>query len=399
MTEPSAESAEGEPRILHTDTAATDGLAKCARCGATDIGFDITSSQLRCRFCRYQWQTASVWEKFGIEGGLGQLSGMVVGSGAANIAADATEVVTFKCGACGAQVVVDTRDATQARCHWCRNYLSVNQQIDNGVIPDMLLPFALDRDTAVPKIANFVGKRRFFAHPRFRREFSAENVMGVYLPYMNVDLNAHATLRGRGEHQLRSYTIKRGKSRKRVYDASVYRITRDFDIHINDLTVESSQERMDLEGSHESNNIINAIMPFDMNHAVLYDANYLAGFSSERRDMNIAGLTPLVETQTKDVTRNLANETVKYYDRGVHWRSQDVDLQGQRWLSAYLPVWLYSYYERKSNGKSFLHYVAVNGRTGKTMGSVPVNQGRLVLVSAAVQVVCTALAIMFALVV
>jgi hypothetical protein len=42
----------------------------------------------------------------------------------------------------------------------------------------------------------------------------------------------------------------------------------------------------------------------------------------------------------------------------------------------YLPVWLYSYYHEKG-GNSMVHYIAVNGRTGEVMGSVPVSQARL----------------------
>ena len=79
------------------------------------------------------------------------------------------------------------------------------------------------------------------------------------------------------------------------------------------------------------------------------------------------------------------NDTLKFYDRGVRWDSEEVDVRGQRWVSAYLPVWLYSYQQKKSGGKTFLHYVAVNGRTGETMGSVPVHQGKLLLVSGIVQ--------------
>jgi hypothetical protein len=41
----------------------------------------------------------------------------------------------------------------------------------------------------------------------------------------------------------------------------------------------------------------------------------------------------------------------------------------------YLPVWLYSYYQENTR---MLHYIAVNARTGETMGSVPVSQWRLV---------------------
>lgn len=61
-------------------------------------------------------------------------------------------------------------------------------------------------------------------------------------------------------------------------------------------------------------------------------------------------------------------------------------MKGQRWVSAYLPVWLYSYYQEKKDGRSMVHYVAVNGRTGSVMGSVPINYPRLLLTSAAVEV-------------
>jgi hypothetical protein len=42
----------------------------------------------------------------------------------------------------------------------------------------------------------------------------------------------------------------------------------------------------------------------------------------------------------------------------------------------YLPVWLYSY---QQPGSGMLHYIAVNGRTGETMGSVPVQHWKLLL--------------------
>jgi hypothetical protein len=41
-------------------------------------------------------------------------------------------------------------------------------------------------------------------------------------------------------------------------------------------------------------------------------------------------------------------------------------------------VWLYSYHQPDSSG-GMLHYIAVNGRTGETMGSVPVQQWKLLL--------------------
>ena len=49
------------------------------------------------------------------------------------------------------------------------------------------------------------------------------------------------------------------------------------------------------------------------------------------------------------------------------------EIKGKRWKSAYLPVWLYCYEDSKHNEK---HYIAVNGRTKETMGSVPFSENK-----------------------
>ena len=76
---------------------------------------------------------------------------------------------------------------------------------------------------------------------------------------------------------------------------------------------------------------------------------------------------------------------MEFYDRGVRWDSENLEVKGQQWKSAYLPVWLYSYQQKKGN-KSLLHYVAVNARTKETMGSVPIHMPKLVLISALVEI-------------
>lgn len=386
------------PKVVQTDAEAKDGLAKCARCGATEIALNVATGKLRCSFCRFEWQSANALETLDLNGDISQLTGLVVGSGTADIVASVEEVLTFKCSACGAEVVIDTGHGTQARCHWCRNKLSMNQQVPNGAVPDMILPFSVTKEAAIEAIDGFVKKRTFFAHPRFKKEFSPENVMGVYMPYVVVDVNGHAAMRGQGERQTRSYTVKRGNNTERRYDADLYDVSRDFDIHINDLTFESSSDRLNQSTSQNTNNVINAIMPFDVENSVRYDSNYLSGFTSERRDSNLDQLTPIAHAQTQDIARHKANQTLTAYGRGVRWDHEQVDVIGQRWVSAYLPVWLYSYHEKKSGGRSFLHYVAVNGRTGETMGSVPLNQAKLLLVSAGVQAVGTVLFALFMLV-
>lgn len=365
------------PTIVKTDVGAKDGQNKCPKCGSTDISVNVNNGHLRCNFCRYEFEPEKV---AGLETDISQLKGEVIGSGATDIVADTNDVVTFKCSSCGAEVVIDTSEVTQARCHWCRNTLSVNQQIPNGSVPDVVLPFTVKKEDARAQIEKFVSKRKFYANPQFKKEFTTENIMGVYFPYMVVDTNAHSKMSGEGEHQVREYTVRKGDHSQTYYDADLYHVEREFDIAIEGLTIEASADKLNKKAVDKTTNVINSIMPFDIENAVKWNANYLKGYSSEKRDINIEQVKTLVEAQSKDIARFAANDTLKQYDRGVAWSSEELEIKGQQWKAAYLPVWLYSYQEVKGN-KKLLHYVAVNARTKETMGSVPIHMPKLLGVS------------------
>ena len=367
--------------IIKTDEAAKNGQNKCPKCGATDIILNENTGKLKCEFCRYEFEPKKLTE---MVDDISQLKGQVIGSGAQDIVADTNDVLTFKCSSCGAEVVIDTSAASQARCHWCRNILSVNQQIPNGSIPDVVLPFSVSRDTAKLEIEKFVRKRKFFAHPKFKQEFTTQNIMGVYFPYMVVDVNSHMKLSGQGEHQVRKYVRGSGENAKVYYDVDVYNIEREFDLAIKGLTVESNSKRLE-KNSNETNNVINAIMPFDIENCVRFNSNYLKGYTSERRDKNVEGLKDIVEKESKDVAVFACNDTLKEYDRGVAWSSKQFSIKGEQWKAAYLPVWLYSYQEVSKNKKT-LHYVAVNARTKETMGSVPIHMPKLIGISILVEI-------------
>lgn len=368
--------------VVKTDEGSNNGQNKCPKCGSTDISVNSINGHLRCNFCRYEFELEKIT---GMQEDISKLTGQVMTSGTQDIVADANDIVTLKCSSCGAEVVIDTASAVQARCHWCRNTLSINEQIPNGSIPDVVLPFAVSKEDAKSQIEKFVGKRKFFAHPKFTKEFTTENIMGVYFPYMVIDVNAHSTLIGQGEHKVRQYTRKEGDKNVTYYDAELYNVERDFDITIEGLTVESSIDKLDKQAKDKTTNVINAIMPFDIENCVKYNATYLKGYTSEKRDTNVEQLKPLAESQAKDIAKFAANDTLKDYDRGVAWSTEQMTIKGEQWKAAYFPVWLYSYQQEKGD-KKILHYVAVNARTKETMGSVPIHMPKLIGISAIVEI-------------
>jgi len=342
---------------------------KCPTCGDTLISLNTETGKLRCHSCRSELEHQK-FEKTVTD--ISQLEGIVIGQGATAIPADTEDVLTFKCGACAAEVIVDTSESLQARCHWCRSTLSVNHQIPNGAVPDKVLPFCTTKENAQGEIGKFVKKRQFFAHPTFRKEFCTENVFGVYLPYMVIDVNASAHFEGQGEIEISRYRV----DSTTYYEVDRYNVEREFDLIVGNLTIESNKDKL-AKDSERTNNIVNAIKPFDMDNCVKWDANFMKGFSSQKRNVNVSDLRDVSIVKTKDIARHQILTTINQYsERGVRWNSERLDIKGKQWKAAYLPIWLYSY-----RHKEVIHYVAANGRNLKTMGSIPINWLKLIFFS------------------
>lgn len=389
---PEALRPDADPAPVHTGNNRSDGLTKCPRCAATDVHPVIGTDQLQCAFCRYQWAAASFMESVGFDSPIHELQGTILTTGVSDIDAEVSSIVTIKCQGCGAEVVINTENQLQARCHWCRQVLSQQTQIANGAVPDALLPFHLSHAQAVEQVRKFAKRRRMFAHKKFKEEFTPENVVGVYMPYLLVDANAHADIAGHGEIKTRQYQRGSDNNKTTYYDADVYRVSRSFDFTVDDLTIESSSSRANQNTKHNTNNVINTILPFDTKNAIAYDARYIGAFTSEKRDLNVDAVMPVAHDQMLSIARQKATDSTRY-DRGIRWETEQLNVKGTRWVSVLLPVWLYSYYEKKSNGSEFLHYIAVNGRTGETMGSIPVSVPKLLLVAMTIGTVLEGIAV------
>jgi len=371
-----------------------DGLNHCPKCGSTEVRQRPGSDGLICLYCRHEWTATRVEEAFGLGDGIADLRGTQIASGARDIAADVASLRSYKCGGCGAEVVINTETAMTARCHWCRHVLGVNEQIDNGAVPDAVLPFHIRKDDAVARVRQFVNKRSLFALKAFKDEFTPENVVGVYLPYMVVDARGSADAAGFGEIETGRYTRGQDKNKQTYYDADVWRVQRHVDFTVDDLPLESSAQRGNLDTRTNTHNVINTILPFDTKNAVKWNASYLVGYTSEKRDRDVQHLMPRMHEQMLSIARARMQPSVRRYDRGVRWESERMDLKGTRWVAMYLPVWLYAYHQPGSRG-GLRHYIAVNGRTGEIMGSVPVQQWKLILAALTIGTVVEALALWF----
>lgn len=285
--------------------------------------------------------------------------------------------MTLKCSNCGTEVVVNSDVINYCRCHWCRNTLTINNKVEDGIVPSLVLPFVVTKEEARGEIEKFLQKRKFFVNPKFMEEFKSDNIMGVYLPYVLVDVNNHAYFVGQGEKLVNKYTVGEGSDAKTCYDAELYDVEREFDVVINNFNVNAKKNLV--------YNVVDSVMPFDIERSVLWNNNYLRGYSGEKMVLNYDDLKPILSFQNRNIVKGELNKTLEVYDRGVNLAKENIELKNENWKIIYLPVWIYSYQE-KIGEKKVLNYMVVNARTKKVAGSVPIYLPKLLIITGVIEV-------------
>ena len=353
-------------------TTKSKTVLRCPHCGGSDIAPDEKSGKLRCKSCKQTIDAKSANEKGGVE----TLTGKIIGEGSQKIIPGEDVVTTLKCSSCGAEVVINTEEALTAKCPWCRHILSVTDKLPNGAVPDLVLPFKLTRAEAYEKMEEFLAERLKYADPELEKNFSIDSIQGVFMPYVVIDMRVEAQMSGTGEELVRRYTVGSGDDEETRYDVNVYKVERTFVLEVDDLTIEASSKRLNHDRRENTNNVINAILPYDTENAVDWDPRYLRGYTSEKRDLDVDELDLKAKRQTEDILKYQLSSTTTKYDRGICWDLVQLKQSGVKWKTAYLPVWLFSV-AQQSGERVILHYVAVNARTGETHGSVPMNKKKM----------------------
>jgi len=364
---------------------------RCPGCGSTDTVYNAERGVFICEFCRKETaakQDASHQELLNTIDDIKQLDDFKVSPGMSDITQPEDEVLSFKCPSCKAllSVAADTNIGS-LRCHWCRHLISVADKITNGVRPDGLIPFTIPKEQAMDYIGEYLRKRKFFAHPKFVRDFTIDLIRPVYLPYILTDIKANSSHNGEAAKRLRKYTVGSGDSRKTVYDYELYNFTRKFDLYINDLMVEANKSYIQIPGgalNNDSRNIINSIQPFDVQKVVDYSPIFLNGdYRAEFRNLNLNDVKQVIQAQLDDISmQQAAAVTMTEYDHGMKFYLNDVKQQAGKFDYVLAPVWLYSYLDHNNQ----LNYICVNGQTGETAASIPINKTKLLIVSVVIEI-------------
>ena len=253
----------------------------------------------------------------------------------------------YTCASCGGEVIINGSEAS-TKCIYCGNSSVVFNRISRHKRPHGIIPFKLSQNDAVELISEQFKKGLFI--PRELKNFKADGVRGIYIPYWIVNSSEYGfvTVKGR---------IKRGKN----YVTKYY--GRGGQMSLRNIPLDASQLLSDESSSR--------LEPYDFTQITDFNEDYLLGFYSNVSDITYADLRSAVKKRSsdyfeedvlKDIPRKVSNKKITDSHHAV-----SIDYEGMTY--AMLPAWFVTYeYKGKHNT------VIVNGQTGKVVCGIPWNE-------------------------
>ena len=322
----------------------------CAACGA-DVLWDPTAASLKCPYCGAVRELASsgaALVEHPIEEAL--RAPREVGWG--------VERKAVKCGRCGAVTTLAV-GVNAGACAFCGASAVIEAHQNEAMVrPEGLLPFGIDRKSAVSKFRSWIGGL-WFRPNALKSQSSVTGLSGVYVPYWTFDAATRSawTADAGFNYQVQveavenGQTVMRSETRTR-WEHAEGMIDKVFD----DVAVEASKG---LERA-----LAESIEPFPTAALVPYEPSYLAGFLAEEYAMGINDAVGIARQRMEITIRAACAAAVP----GDTYRNLSVttDYEGVSYKNALLPIWIAAY---QYAGKPYRFLV--NGVTGKVAGEAP----------------------------
>ena len=335
---------------------------RCAGCGS-QLAYAPGSSQLQCGACGYRTEIThdadEVIEEHSFDGWT-----------AANPKATVTDLggLVLTCQGCGA---LTESTALSGSCQFCGGHLVAVTHPEGFIQPEAVLPFVVQGSAARVAVTKWASSR-WFAPSALKAVGDTESLQGTYVPHWTFDAVTTSPYSGqRGEH----YTVKvndRQERRTRWHAASGV-VNRTFDDVVVPAATNLPQAKLTKLG------------PWQLEKAVPYRPEYLAGHSTLRYDVDPAAGAETAKAEMAAVIRTDVTRQIGGDEQKIH--SVRTTYSNVMFKLVLLPIWIATYMYA---GKQW--QVMVNANTGEVHGQRPYSPVKIaVAVVAAVLVLAVVL--------
>ena len=264
----------------------------------------------------------------------------------------------YLCKNCGAEII-SLENISSTTCLYCKSSAIIKNRLTGIYKPESIIPFKYKKEEAIECFLNLC-KGRLLIPNGFKDKKNIFEMEGLYVPFWLYDVRNDSYLRCDGTR------VSSWMDRRYVYTKTdYYKVERggliDFESVPNDAAT-----RFD-------DTIMNAIEPFNYSELINFDPSYLAGFLSEKYDVESADAYKNASNRIKIDSTNFLRSEMNGYSTLINKESKN-DLIINKTKYVLLPVYVLNI---KYNDK--IYHFAMNGQTKKMVGEIPVSKGKLML--------------------
>ena len=316
----------------------------CRNCGG-HLVFDPTKQKLVCEHCGGEFapEDSDLASKGSYSDQKAESMNVIYGTSSEEY----MDCYVYTCSSCGGEIIINGSEAS-TKCIYCGNSAVVFSRISKRQRPKYILPFKITKEEAVDSVRKAYKKGVFI--PGAVKNFKAENVRGIYIPYWIV------TCEHKGNVIVSGKSLTDKKAQSSYYGRTGVMKLSGVPLDASKLLSDESSERLE---------------PYDLKELVPFDEAYLLGFYSNVSDISYGDLRSAAEKRARNYFNEAAIESVLTARKKKIFKEDHVtSIDYSTMTYAMLPAWFITY---DYNGRH--NTILVNGQTGKIVCGVPWQKG------------------------
>lgn len=332
---------------------------KCPNCGS-GLTFDPSSQQYKCEYCISEFSQEQL-EKMTPQKASEQTVQAEAASDSETEYASGGSALLYTCPSCGAEIVTDETTAATF-CFYCHNPVVLAGRLDGKYHPDYVVPFAIDREKAKNIFVSWMKQKKYVPKAFFSQD-QIEKMTGVYFPYWLYNCQVDGTIAAEGT-RLKTWVA----GNLQYTETQKFDVSREGSMDVKHLT-RNALKKADKQ-------LVEGVLPFDMDKIQPFSMGYLSGFVAEKRDMEKQDFSDEVKEEIEAYAASNLQSSLGSGYSSLTVQNREIRIQEEEWKYALMPVWTLTYKDKK---KDKIYYFACNGQTGKICGRLPVDPGRLAI--------------------
>lgn len=267
-------------------------------------------------------------------------------------------MVVLGCKSCGGEIVGDSNTGATS-CPYCGNPVVITGSFTGALKPDYVIPFKLDKKDAKARYHKHI-EGKYLLPKLFKDKNHIDEIKGIYVPFWLYDADVSANMTYKAE-SVRAWSDNH-------YD---YEEVSFFDIHrggtmtFNNIPCDGSSQMDDT--------LMESIEPFDFDEAVPFESAYLAGYYADKYDVDSRDNEKRIQERIEKSAADTLRDTITGTYSIVHEpTNKSVSIMNGKVKYALYPVWMLT-----TTYQGERYTFAMNGQTGKFVGNLPINKGKL----------------------